>query len=210
MGLSGDSLEARSWEVGKSEGRNKKNGDAEVKTGCWIKLRYIGSCISSRSKVYSSLSGISTHDQNLIAHLVASALMAQKEGKKDGVDSENGHIREKGRVGRNEMALLEVVTEEDVSEWEDMSSLLGKEFAKKWKGPTRLLLLDERYSNIRTRELPESIKVYALQHFDLCLLLYLWALCIDRGDPILFIVMFIMVTLKLLDMKVRMIGMEQN
>ncbi|CAI9785208.1 unnamed protein product [Fraxinus pennsylvanica] len=64
MGLSGDSLEVGSWEVGKSKGRKKKNGDAEeeTETGCWIKLRYIGSCISSRSKVDSSLSGISTHE----------------------------------------------------------------------------------------------------------------------------------------------------
>ncbi|CAI9774905.1 unnamed protein product [Fraxinus pennsylvanica] len=91
--------------------------------------------------------------------------LAQKEEeKKDGVNSDNGHTREKRGVGMKEMALLEVVIEEDVSEGEDMSSLLGKEFAKKWRGPTRLLLLDEQYSNIRTRELPESIKVYALQH----------------------------------------------
>ncbi|CAI9753710.1 unnamed protein product [Fraxinus pennsylvanica] len=55
------SLEVGYWEVGKSRGRKKKNGDAEVETRCWIKLRYIGSYISSRSKVDSSLSGIGTH-----------------------------------------------------------------------------------------------------------------------------------------------------
>ncbi|CAA3006895.1 tRNA (guanine(37)-N1)-methyltransferase 1 [Olea europaea subsp. europaea] len=88
----------------------------------------------------------------------------KKKRKKDGVDSDNCHSREKRVAGRNEMALLEVVTEEDDSEGEDMSSLLGKEFAKKWRGPTRLLLLDERYSNIRTRELPESIKAVLEEH----------------------------------------------
>ncbi|KAL2546883.1 putative receptor-like protein kinase [Forsythia ovata] len=62
MGLSGDGLEVGSWEVGKSKGRKKKNGDAVEETGCWIKLRYIGGCISSRSKVDSSISGISTHE----------------------------------------------------------------------------------------------------------------------------------------------------
>ncbi|CAA2976218.1 probable receptor kinase At5g15080 [Olea europaea subsp. europaea] len=64
MGSGGDSLEVGSWEVGKSKGRKKKkkDGDAEEATGCWIKLRYIGSCISSRSKVDSSNSGISTHE----------------------------------------------------------------------------------------------------------------------------------------------------
>ncbi|CAA2975659.1 tRNA (guanine(37)-N1)-methyltransferase 1, partial [Olea europaea subsp. europaea] len=34
--------------------------------------------------------------------------------------------------------------------------LLGEEFKPKWKGPTRLLLLDE--ANEDTRDLPESIK----------------------------------------------------
>jgi hypothetical protein len=29
--------------------------------GCWFKLRLLGSCMPSRSKVDSSLSGISTH-----------------------------------------------------------------------------------------------------------------------------------------------------
>ncbi|KAF5945064.1 hypothetical protein HYC85_015292 [Camellia sinensis] len=49
-----------SWDVGKPKSRKKKN-DAVEETGCWVRLRFIGSCISSRSKVDSSISGISTH-----------------------------------------------------------------------------------------------------------------------------------------------------
>ncbi|KAI8028880.1 hypothetical protein LOK49_LG01G00887 [Camellia lanceoleosa] len=52
-----------SWDVGKPKSRKKKN-DAVEETGCWVRLRFIGSCISSRSKVDSSISGISTHCGN--------------------------------------------------------------------------------------------------------------------------------------------------
>lgn len=64
MGLvgGGDGEKVESWDVGKSEGKKKKKErGGSVETGCWRKLRFIGSCISSRSKVDSSISGISTH-----------------------------------------------------------------------------------------------------------------------------------------------------
>lgn len=41
------------------------NGGDESDVGCWIKLRLMGSCISSRSKVDTSISGVSTHCGNL-------------------------------------------------------------------------------------------------------------------------------------------------
>lgn len=66
MGLGGDALKKESWDVGKSKGRKKKDGDSEEETGCWIKLRFIGSCMSSRSKVDSSISSISTHCGNAL------------------------------------------------------------------------------------------------------------------------------------------------
>ncbi|KAI5572689.1 hypothetical protein BDE02_10G029800 [Populus trichocarpa] len=49
-----------SWDVCKSKERKKKKKDG-TEAGCWVKLRFIGSCISSRSKVDSSVSGTSTH-----------------------------------------------------------------------------------------------------------------------------------------------------
>ncbi|XP_059648892.1 serine/threonine-protein kinase PBL34-like [Cornus florida] len=63
MGLGGDGVKVESWDVGKSKGgkKKKKKDGAVEETGCWVKLRFIGSCISSRSKVDSSISGISTH-----------------------------------------------------------------------------------------------------------------------------------------------------
>ncbi|KAI4328383.1 hypothetical protein L6164_020740 [Bauhinia variegata] len=66
MGLGAENGKVvESWDVFKSKGRKKKKKDDGIVedegTGCWIRLRFIGSCISSRSKVDSSVSGTSTH-----------------------------------------------------------------------------------------------------------------------------------------------------
>ncbi|OAY77776.1 putative receptor-like protein kinase [Ananas comosus] len=65
MGLGPDEVQLEAWDsVGKSKekGRRKKKKDeAREETGCWIKFRLMGSCISSRSKVDSSISSASTH-----------------------------------------------------------------------------------------------------------------------------------------------------
>ncbi|XVF86002.1 hypothetical protein PTKIN_Ptkin17bG0165900 [Pterospermum kingtungense] len=72
MGLGFEEGKVRSWDMCKSKGRKKKkkiNSEKEdlddeavvEETGCWVKLRFIGTCISSRSKVDSSASGTSTH-----------------------------------------------------------------------------------------------------------------------------------------------------
>lgn len=51
MGLSGgDGVKVENSEVGKLKGRKKKDKGSDVEDiGCWTKLRFIGSCISSRS-----------------------------------------------------------------------------------------------------------------------------------------------------------------
>lgn len=61
MGLGGDDAKVESWDLGKSKGSKKKKDGGEEETGCWVKLRFMSSCISSRSKVDSSISGTSTH-----------------------------------------------------------------------------------------------------------------------------------------------------
>ncbi|KAH7570157.1 hypothetical protein JRO89_XS05G0059700 [Xanthoceras sorbifolium] len=68
MGFDGENGKVKtSWDVCKSKGRKKKKKvedeveEEEEETGCWVKFRFIGSCISSRSKVDSSISGTSTH-----------------------------------------------------------------------------------------------------------------------------------------------------
>ncbi|WRX15659.1 Serine-threonine/tyrosine-protein kinase [Theobroma cacao] len=70
MGLGLEEGKVKSWDMCKSKGRKKKkNSEKEdlddeavvEETGCWVKLRLIGSCISARSKVDSSVSGTSTH-----------------------------------------------------------------------------------------------------------------------------------------------------
>ncbi|XVF43054.1 hypothetical protein PTKIN_Ptkin02bG0010100 [Pterospermum kingtungense] len=72
MGLGSVEGKVKSWDMCKSKGRKKKKTNCEKEdlddeesvvkeTGCWVKLRFIGSCISSRSKVESSVSGTGTH-----------------------------------------------------------------------------------------------------------------------------------------------------
>ncbi|XP_021288023.1 tRNA (guanine(37)-N1)-methyltransferase 1 [Herrania umbratica] len=61
--------------------------------------------------------------------------------------------------GRKEFCVVEVVEEEGGDE-EEMKGLLGEEFKGQriWKGSTRLLLLDERYGDKGSEELPQAIK----------------------------------------------------
>ncbi|XP_010242355.1 PREDICTED: probable receptor-like protein kinase At5g15080 isoform X2 [Nelumbo nucifera] len=61
MGEGPDAIQAESWDVGKSKGKKKKKEGKAEEPGCWFKLRLMGSCISSRSKVDTSISGTSTH-----------------------------------------------------------------------------------------------------------------------------------------------------
>lgn len=66
-------------------------------------------------------------------------------------------------IGKNETALVEVVEGEE--EGEELKGLLGDEFkgkTRKWRGSTRLLLLDEQYAARDVEDLPEAIKVKRL------------------------------------------------
>nr|GEV91140.1 tRNA (guanine(37)-N1)-methyltransferase 1 [Tanacetum cinerariifolium] len=68
-------------------------------------------------------------------------------------------VREVGESKRGECYLVEEVVEECGSEDEELSGLIGEEYRLgKWRGPTRLLLLDERYACKVIDELPEAIK----------------------------------------------------
>lgn len=82
----------------------------------------------------------------------------KKKKKKKRREGEKGEGNK--RVGaRAEFAVVEVVEDEE-QEGEDVRGLLGDEFkANKWRGPTRLLLLDERHAHKSAEELPEAIKV---------------------------------------------------
>ncbi|XP_023535070.1 tRNA (guanine(37)-N1)-methyltransferase 1 [Cucurbita pepo subsp. pepo] len=72
----------------------------------------------------------------------------KEEGKDEGIK----------RMGKSEFAVVEVVESEEL-EVDDMKGLLGDEFkGGKWRGSTRLLLLDERYADKGVEELPEAIK----------------------------------------------------
>lgn len=78
----------------------------------------------------------------------------KKNKKKGGEDVE-------GKKGfqKNGFAVVEVLEDED-EENVGLKNLLGEEFKRnKWRGSTRLLLLDERYAGKGVEELPEAIKV---------------------------------------------------
>lgn len=89
------------------------------------------------------------------------AKISRPKKKKKKKTEDNGEKGQMKGVGRNELALVEVVEEEE-SDSEDLSRLLGEDFPPrpKWRGSTRLLLLGEQYANTSIDELPEAIKVY--------------------------------------------------
>lgn len=68
-------------------------------------------------------------------------------------------VKEAGESKRGECYLVEAV-EDCEREDEDLSALIGEEGYRvgKWRGSTRLLLLDERYACKAIDELPEAIK----------------------------------------------------
>ncbi|XP_057766571.1 tRNA (guanine(37)-N1)-methyltransferase 1-like [Salvia miltiorrhiza] len=84
--------------------------------------------------------------------------LARISRPKKGKTRDDGEKRAMKGVRRSEGALVEVVEFHDS---EDLSGLLGEDAPQqqKWLGPTRLLLLDERYSNKSIEELPQAIKV---------------------------------------------------
>lgn len=61
---------------------------------------------------------------------------------------------------KKEFCVVEVVEEGEEGE-NEMKGLLGEDlkWGRKWKGSTRLLLLDEGYGDKRMEELPQAIKV---------------------------------------------------
>lgn len=89
-------------------------------------------------------------------------LSRPRKRKKKTAEEEGGEGSSSGR-GKREFAVVEVVEdagEGDEEEEEHWRRLLGDGFAGGgWAGPTRLLLLDERYADRGPDELPEAIKV---------------------------------------------------
>ncbi|XP_077254028.1 met-10+ like family protein [Tasmannia lanceolata] len=79
--------------------------------------------------------------------------------KKNKRENKGGGFRTTKRIGKNDFAVVEVVGEGDVDDDEDLSGLIGEDFkGMRWKGSTRLLLLDERYAKKSMEELPQAVK----------------------------------------------------
>lgn len=66
MGLGLEAISGGTMDVGNSKSRvrrkilNDDDDDDAGESGCWIKFRFFGSCLSTRSKVDSSVSGSSS------------------------------------------------------------------------------------------------------------------------------------------------------
>ncbi|XP_075521796.1 tRNA (guanine(37)-N(1))-methyltransferase 1 isoform X1 [Primulina tabacum] len=83
----------------------------------------------------------------------------KKKKKRD-----DGKKRAVKGVGKNDMIFIEVIEEGD-EDGEDISRLLGDNIKReKWRGSTRLLLLDEQYALKGIEELPKSIKAVLKEH----------------------------------------------
>lgn len=78
-----------------------------------------------------------------------------KKKKKKRVEGEGKEEREEEKV----YVVREVLGERE-GDGDDMRGLIGDEFCGgRWRGSTRLLLLDERYKDKGFEELPEAVKV---------------------------------------------------
>lgn len=79
-----------------------------------------------------------------------------KKKRKKGVEGEGKGERE----GEKVYYLVREVLGEREGDGDDMRGLIGDEFCGgRWRGSTRLLLLDERYKDKGFEELPEAVKV---------------------------------------------------
>ncbi|KAM5585847.1 tRNA (guanine(37)-N1)-methyltransferase 1 [Rosa sericea] len=88
------------------------------------------------------------------------AKMSRPNQKKRRVTEEDNGGEGRKRNRKGEFSVLEVVEDEEEEEGEDLKGLLGDEFQgrKRWRGSTRLLLLDERYGDKGVEELPQAIQ----------------------------------------------------
>ncbi|CAM8876288.1 hypothetical protein QQ045_019750 [Rhodiola kirilowii] len=84
------------------------------------------------------------------------------------VDEKVRGLRERNRDGRNGFAVVEVLEDGDDDQARNWSGLLGDDFCKgaRWRGATRLLLLDESYANKELNQFPEAIKAILITDGD--------------------------------------------
>lgn len=85
--------------------------------------------------------------------------------KKKKKKKEQGNMEGNRHLQKNGFAVVEVLEDEEEGSVE-LKNLLGEEFkSNKWRGSTRLLLLDESYAGKAVEVLPEAIKVaLSFQH----------------------------------------------
>ncbi|KAL1299415.1 hypothetical protein HN51_043940 [Arachis hypogaea] len=89
-----------------------------------------------------------------------------KRKKKKKEEEEEEEVKVERRTGKNGFATVEVV-EEDDNGGGILGNLVEEEFGReKWRGSTRLLLLDERYAGRGVQDLPEAIKAVLKEYAE--------------------------------------------
>ncbi|KAG6534093.1 hypothetical protein ZIOFF_007977 [Zingiber officinale] len=86
------------------------------------------------------------------------AKLSRPKKKKKKLNSKDGGDLASKNLEKNDSYVVKVIGEE--KDEVDLSGLLGEDFkGRRWRGPTRLLLLDEKYAKKGVSGLPEAIKV---------------------------------------------------
>ncbi|XP_057457824.1 tRNA (guanine(37)-N1)-methyltransferase 1 [Lotus japonicus] len=137
----------------------KADGDGEVLSPVLYREK-LANTFNSRGFVnFRNLAKISRPNRN------------KKKKKEEEEEEGNDKVVEvEGRKGsgKNDFAAVEVV-DDDEEEEEDggLRKLLGEGFGRrKWRGSTRLLLLDERFAGHGVEELPEAIKAVLKEYTE--------------------------------------------
>ncbi|KAG6512115.1 hypothetical protein ZIOFF_030210 [Zingiber officinale] len=86
------------------------------------------------------------------------AKLSRPKKKKKKLNSKDGGDLARKNLEKNDFYVVKMIGEE--KDEGDLSGLLGEDFkGRRWRGPTRLLLLDEKHAKKGVSELPEAIKL---------------------------------------------------
>ncbi|GAU42480.1 hypothetical protein TSUD_100920 [Trifolium subterraneum] len=126
-----------------------------------------GDVLSSNSVLYRDKLAKTFNTRGYVNFRNLEKISRPKRNKKKN-EKEGEFVEDEGskRVGKNGYVEVEVVEEEGSID-EGLRNLIGEEFVhSKWKGSTRLLLLDERYKDFGVEELPEAIKAVLKEYAE--------------------------------------------
>lgn len=155
----GDEVEDDVAELIGSRNESRESGEGEEceKLGRRIYGRAEGDGERLRGVLYRERLAETFNSRGFVNFRNLAKISRPKKGKKREVNEKRDGNRE-GGVKRNKFTVVEVIEDEE-REGEDLRGLLGDEFkGRRWRGSTRLLLLDDRYAEKCLEDLPEAVK----------------------------------------------------